>query len=130
MLKWLLVGFMLLGAQRLPTGEELLEENKPPPNPLSATLYTQEIPYLTWTRDYGAKRFKRVLEIEALVDRVHVDHVSLNADRCALLPILPGYTLLLHEKMRYEVFCDDPLRVEIKSNLGTQVLHPIEKWLP
>ncbi|WP_235852957.1 hypothetical protein [Helicobacter labacensis] len=129
MFRFLLVGLLVLGAQALPTGEELLQK-KPPPLPLSTTLYTQELPYLTWTRAYGAKRFKRVLEIEALVERVRINHISLNADRCALLPILPSYTLLLHEKMRYEVFCDDPLRVEIKSDFGTQVLHPIEKWLP
>ncbi|MFC3848468.1 hypothetical protein ACFOPX_08105 [Helicobacter baculiformis] len=119
-----------MNAERLPTGEELLREAQRPTVPIKAILYTGELPYLTWTRDYGAKRFKRVLEIEALVEKVRINHVSLNEDRCAILPILPSYTLMLHEKMRYEVFCDEALRVEIKSDFGVQILHPQEKRLP
>ncbi|WP_199766211.1 hypothetical protein [Helicobacter salomonis] len=130
MFKWLFVILALLEAERLSTGEELLKEAKPPAQPLKAMLYIQELPYLSWTHDYGAKRFKRMLEIESLVEKVRINHVSLNEDRCAILPILSSYTLMLHEKMRYEVFCDEALRVEIKSDLGTQILHPHEKWLP
>ncbi|WP_199769147.1 hypothetical protein [Helicobacter cynogastricus] len=120
-----LLSMLCLYAQRLPTGDELLkEEKKPPLIPLKASIHLEEPSYVFWTRQYGVRRAKRILEIEAITDKVRVESVTLNEGRCSLLPVLPSYTLMLHEKMRYEVFCDETLRVEIKSDLGTQILHP------
>ncbi|CAM2872898.1 hypothetical protein [Helicobacter felis] len=121
----LCLSVICLYAQRLPTGDELLrEEKKPPVIPFKASIYLENPSYVFWTQQYGVRRAKRILEIEAITDKVRVESVTLNEGRCSFLPILPSYTLMLHEKMRYEVFCDETLRVEIKSNFGTQILHP------
>ncbi|BCZ17294.1 hypothetical protein NHP190003_05760 [Helicobacter sp. NHP19-003] len=109
----------------LPTGEQLLREEQvqQPRATLSAVFFSQKQPYTSWTRDYGVWQTKHILEIKALSKRVHINKITLNRGRCALLPILPSFVLHLGEKMDYEVFCEGHLRVEIDTDFGAQIFH-------
>ncbi len=126
-----LLYFLFVPLLALPTGEQLLREEQMqlPKNPIQALFFSQKQPYTSWSKEYGIYRTKHILEIEALVKQIHINKISLNRGHCALLPILPSYVLGLHEKMRYEVFCEGALRVEIDTDFGTQVLH-LQEDLP
>ncbi|CCF81501.1 hypothetical protein HBZS_119520 [Helicobacter bizzozeronii CCUG 35545] len=129
---WLLLLGQMLWANPLPTGEELLKEEHQaqlPKTPIKAVFFSQKRPYTSWTRDYGIWQTQNILEIEAIVSQVRINKISLNRGMCALLPQLPSYVLKLHEKMRYEVFCEGRLRVEVQTDFGTQILH-LQEDLP
>ncbi|WP_199767031.1 hypothetical protein [Helicobacter ailurogastricus] len=124
-MKALALGLLLSPLLALPTGEQLLREEQvqQPRAPLSAVFFSQKQPYTSWTRDYGVWQTKHILEIKALVKRVHINKIILNRGRCALLPILPSFVLNFGEKMDYEVFCEGSLRVEVDTDFGAQVFH-------
>ncbi len=108
----------------LPTGEEVLREAQTPPppkTPLSVLFFSQRQPYTSWSQDYGVWQTKHTLEIRALSKRVHINKITLNRGRCALLPILPSFVLTRGEKMDYEVFCEGHLRVEVDTDFGPQI---------
>ncbi|BCZ19332.1 hypothetical protein NHP190012_09740 [Helicobacter sp. NHP19-012] len=121
----LALSLLLNSLLALPTGEQLLREEQVqlPKVPLSAVFFSQKQPYTSWSKDYGVWQTKHILEIRALSKRVHINKITLNRGRCALLPILPSYILNLGEKMDYEVFCEGRLRVEVDTDFGAQIFH-------